>query len=121
MSSCLEYSYALQNRLFAFILFRPSYNTMAKSNNKTEQKLPEKARRNSTKGMKKSPAKNDGTPTKQSSKKKSPAKNDGMTAMTMAEKKSPAKNDGMPTKQSWEKKSPAKSSFKRLILRTAPW
>jgi hypothetical protein len=82
---------------------------MAKSNNKTEQKLPGKAGRNSTKGMKKSPAKNDGTPTKQSSKKKSPAKNDGMTAMTMAEKKSPAKNDGTPTKQSCEKKSPAKN------------
>jgi hypothetical protein len=80
---------------------------MAKSNNKTKQKLPGKAGRNSTKGEKKSPAKNDGTPTKQSSKKKSPAKNDGMTAKTKAEKKSPAKNDGTPTKQSCEKKSPA--------------
>jgi hypothetical protein len=78
---------------------------MAKSNNKTEQKLPGKAGRNSTKGMKK----NDGTPTKQSSKKKSPAKNDGMTTMNMAKKKSPAKNDGTPTKQSCEKKSPAKN------------
>jgi len=88
-------------------LFSPSYNTMAKSNNKTEQKLPGKAGRNLTKSENKSPAKNDGTPTKQSSKKKSPAKNDGMTAKTKAEKKSPAKNDGTPTKQSCEKKSPA--------------
>ena len=88
-------------------LFSPSYNTMAKSNNKTEQKLPGKAGRNLTKRENKSPAKNDGTPTKQSSKKKSLAKNDGMTAKTKAEKKSPAKNDGTPTKQSCEKKSPA--------------
>ena len=88
-------------------LFSPSYNTMAKSNNKTEQKLPGKAGRNLTKSENKSPAKNDGTPTKQSSKKKSPAKNDGMTAKTKAKKKSPAKNDGTPTKQSCEKKSPA--------------
>ncbi len=95
--------------MFAFILLSPSYNTMAKSNNKTGHKLSGKAGRNSTKGMKKSPAKNDGTPTKQSSKKKSPAKNDGMTAKTKAEKKSPAKNDGTPTKQSCEKKSPAKN------------
>ena len=54
-------------------LFSPSYNTMAKSNNKTEQKLPGKAGRNLTKSENKSPAKNDGTPTKQSCEKKSPA------------------------------------------------
>ena len=108
MSSCLEYR-ILYKTDYLHSLFSPSYNTMAKSNNKTEQKLPGKAGRNSTKGEKKSPAKNDGTPTKQSSKKKSPAKNDGMTAKTKAEKKSPAKNDGTPTKQSCEKKSPAKN------------
>ena len=37
-------------------LFGRSYNTMAKSNNKTEQKLPGKAGRNSTKSENKSPA-----------------------------------------------------------------
>ncbi len=108
MSSCLEYR-ILYKTDYLHSLFSPSYNTMAKSNNKTEHKLPGKAGRNSTKGEKKSHAKNDGTPTKQSSKKKSPAKNDGMTAKTKAEKKSPAKNDGTPTKQSYEKKSPAKN------------
>ena len=104
MSSCLDIR-MLYKTDYLHSLFSPSYNTMAKSNNKTEQKLPGKAGRNSTKGMKK----NDGTPTKQSSKKKSPAKNDGMTVMNMAKKKSPAKNDGTPTKQSCEKKSPAKN------------
>ena len=56
MSSCLEYR-ILYKTDYLHSLFSPSYNTMAKSNNKTKQKLPGKAGRKSTKGEKKSPAK----------------------------------------------------------------
>ena len=93
MSSCLEYR-ILYKTDYLHSLFSPSYNTMAKSNNKTEQKLPGKAGRNSTKAEKKSPAKNDRTPTKQSCEKKSPAKNYGMPA------KQTSKEDETPIKDS---------------------
>mgnify|MGYP006866657283 CR=1 FL=1 len=68
---------------------------MAKSNNKTEQKLPGKAGRNSTKGMKKSPAKNDGTPAKQSCPQESKTPTKSKIKKTL-----PAKKNETPTKHS---------------------
>jgi hypothetical protein len=93
-------------------LFSPSYNTTAKSNNKTEQKLPGKAGRNSTKGEKKSPAKNDGTPIKQSCEKKSPAKNDGMPAKQYCPQESemPTKNKPKMTLPPKKNETPIKDS-----------
>ena len=76
-------------------LFSPSYNTMAKSNNKTEQKLPGKAGRNSTKAEKKSPAKNDGMPAKQSCPQESKMLTNNETKKTL-----PPKKNGTPIKDS---------------------
>jgi len=113
-------------------LFSPSYNTMAKSNNKTEQKLPGKAGQNSTKAEKKSLAKNDGTPAKQSCPQESKMPTNNKTKKTLspkkneppikrnsikAEKKSPAKNDGMPAKQSCPQESemPTNNETKKTL------
>ena len=60
---------------------------MAKSNNKTEQKLPGKAGRNSTKAEKKSPAKNDGMPAKQSCLQESEMPTNNKTKKTLSPKK----------------------------------
>jgi hypothetical protein len=73
---------------------------MAKSKNKTEEKLPEKTGRKSTKVEKKSPAKNDGTPAKQSCPQESK-----MPIKSKNKKTSPPKKNEMPTKHSPPKAS----------------
>jgi hypothetical protein len=73
---------------------------MAKSKNKTEEKLPEKAGRKSTKAEKNSSAKNDGTPAKQSCPQESKT-----PSISKNKKTSPPKKNEMPTKHSPPKAS----------------
>jgi hypothetical protein len=87
-------------------LFSQSYNTMAKSNNKTEQKLPGKAGRNSTKAEKKSPAKNDGTPAKQSCPQESETPTNNKTKKTLPPKKNETRTKHSPPQASEMPKNP---------------
>ena len=76
-------------------LFSQSYNTMAKSKDKTKKKLPEKTGGKSTKAKKTSPAKRGGTPIKHSSPQESKTPTKSNTKKTF-----PAKENEMPTKHS---------------------
>ena len=105
---------------------------MAKSKNKTKEKLPEKARQKSTKAKKKSPAKNDGMPAKQSCPQESetptksknkktlpPKKNETPTKHSPPEASKMPKNPYVPSPKSRNNGDKAKEIHKILILKKA--